>query len=229
MFKIVKIFELEEIESLSYKGPILAIIAYKNLALRVFNDLDIYVNVGDIPKIQRVLAENGYCNTLKLKTNQNKAYIKFQREYNFRKEISIEIKWKLISPLFSINDNKFLFNSCCVKNVNCGQREIKTLSNENHLIILSIHNVTHYWSTISLLCDFKELVQVNSMDWQQILEKTEKMGTKRILLINMFLINQLFGYDLPEIILTHIMQDKSVINLSNRIIINLFSKKENLL
>ena len=47
LIKLLNLFEKQGLNVIPYKGPILAIYAYKNLALRQFDDLDIFVNKND--------------------------------------------------------------------------------------------------------------------------------------------------------------------------------------
>ena len=53
LIKILKLLKFNDINAIPYKGPVLANLAYGNLAFREFDDIDILVNKLDIlnPKI----------------------------------------------------------------------------------------------------------------------------------------------------------------------------------
>jgi len=51
LFNILKILESQNIKAIPYKGPVLAITSYKDISLREFVDIDIFVNKNNIPKL----------------------------------------------------------------------------------------------------------------------------------------------------------------------------------
>ena len=50
-----RLFAESGIEAIPYKGPVLALFAYDNLALRRFVDLDVIVNKNDVLKAREIL------------------------------------------------------------------------------------------------------------------------------------------------------------------------------
>lgn len=142
------------------------------------------------------------------------------------KDVHVEIKWKYISPLFTVNkDENFLSSLDTKKLVEIFNTEIKTLSNEELVVLLSVHNVSHYWSRLSLLCDiFEVILSDESIRWSQLLQIAEKNGFKRILLVNLVLTQQLWNLDLPEIITAEIENDKCALNISGQIKRTMFKK-----
>ncbi len=218
LLKIQKLLDLDEINSIPYKGPLLSILAYGNLGLRDFNDLDIYVNISDVSRTMDILVENGYKSEFYKKNSQNSAFCKYQREYSLINNIPIEIKWKFMSPLFSIN-RSFDFHLNNYNYINYFNSIIKTLSNEELIIVLSIHNVSHYWSHLLMICDISEIIKSDKfLNWHQIIQNATEMGVARILFVNLLLVNEIFGTELPEIVVKHINNDKSVIKISKQII-----------
>ena len=69
--KIQKLLDLDEINSIPYKGPLLSILDYGKLGLRDCNDLDIYVKISDVSRTMNILVENGYKSEFKKKNSQN--------------------------------------------------------------------------------------------------------------------------------------------------------------
>ncbi len=58
--RILDIFKSHGITAIPYKGPVLAIQAYGNLAFREFGDLDIFIQKQDFLKVKELLLDNGY-------------------------------------------------------------------------------------------------------------------------------------------------------------------------
>ena len=53
--KILKLLKANNIDTIPYKGPVLASLAYGDIALRQFQDLDISINQSDIFKTKDIL------------------------------------------------------------------------------------------------------------------------------------------------------------------------------
>ena len=84
LIKLLNLFKKHELNVIPYKGPLLAIYAYKNLTLRQFDDLDIFVNKNDVLKIKEILISNGYKPQFEFEGFKERKFIKSQREYRFR-------------------------------------------------------------------------------------------------------------------------------------------------
>ena len=111
--RILEEFKSHGITVIPYKGPILAIQAYGNLAFREFDDLDIFIDQNDFLKIKNLLANLDYFPMLQLETSIGKKILKSQKECAFinkSKKINLEIKWKFAGMLLHIpnDEDKFL-------------------------------------------------------------------------------------------------------------------------
>jgi hypothetical protein len=60
LIKLLRLFEANGIHALPFKGPVLAALAYGNLGLRDYGDLDILVRPEDVLRTQGLLAGQGY-------------------------------------------------------------------------------------------------------------------------------------------------------------------------
>ncbi|NJN13538.1 MAG: nucleotidyltransferase family protein, partial [Richelia sp. RM1_1_1] len=60
LVNLLKLLKQQNIVALPYKGPILATLIYKNVALRRFGDLDIIVQQKDIFAVRELLIAQGY-------------------------------------------------------------------------------------------------------------------------------------------------------------------------
>src|SRR5215210_7856004 len=60
LLRILDALAAHGVSAIPYKGPTLAIVAYKNLALREFCDLDILLHERDILPAKKVLTSLGY-------------------------------------------------------------------------------------------------------------------------------------------------------------------------
>lgn len=60
LMKVVKILEENNIESISFKGPVLSQLAYGDVVSRQYCDLDILVDENNIDKVCNLLKEKNY-------------------------------------------------------------------------------------------------------------------------------------------------------------------------
>src|SRR5215216_375645 len=58
--RLIKLFRDAGIEAIPYKGPVLGLFAYGNIALRRFVDLDVIVKKSDVLKAREILLSEGY-------------------------------------------------------------------------------------------------------------------------------------------------------------------------
>lgn len=229
LLEVIDVLQKQGITPIPYKGPALAIMTYKNLGFRVFGDLDFYIPLKDVPKTRDILIKTGYEPWMELTSNQEKTFFKFQREYHFTNQktgITLEIKWKFLSLFSSIPNEPFIYEKEFLKEVDLDQFRVKTISPEYLILILSIHNASHSFSSLYRFCDISELIKSeNNINWQHLLKLASEVGVKRIFMINLYILRELFAIQLPEHILELITTDEDVGNISKDIIRRLFSQK----
>jgi Uncharacterised nucleotidyltransferase len=61
LLKLLRLLEAHGIAALPYKGPVLAALAYGNVAFRQFGDLDLLVRPQDADRAKALLWAQGYC------------------------------------------------------------------------------------------------------------------------------------------------------------------------
>ena len=214
LLKVLKLFESGGVNAIPYKGPVLADYAYGNLALRQFDDLDIFVNRKDVLKVKEILVSHGYKPQFEVDGFMQRKFLKSQREYKFynpETNVHIEIHWQFQGVSFSFSGNsKFLED---FERVKINNKEILNLKPENMLIILCVHASGHLWERLSWICDISELIQSHEMDWEYITEKADELGIKRVLKVNLLLAVDLFDLKLPDDVLEDIKSDEMVQDL----------------
>jgi hypothetical protein len=228
LLRILELFDSHDITAIPYKGPILAIQAYGNLAFRQFDDLDIFIFKKDILKVKNLLISNGYKIQFQPKGLQEKIYLKSQRDYQFISpdNSNIEIHWNFIGLSFSCKHDIFK-NPQTPKYIEINNMKISTLSDEDMLLILCVHASGHLWERISWICDITEFIRSNkNIDWQILIEKGELYGFQKILQINILLAVELLNLKVPNQILTDLNIKESTRNISSDIKRNLLKNNE---
>jgi hypothetical protein len=187
------------LEVLPYKGPVLAEALYGNVALRQFSDLDLLVRSNDLPAIKEALAELGYEPGLRLAQAAERDYLKSGYEYTFdgaRGRNLLEIKWQILPRFYTIgfDVNEFFARASLVTIE--GQR-LRTLCDQDLMLVLCVHAAKHAWKQISWLCDIVQLARSRALDWGALQAEAARLGITRIVAVTFLLAGKLLGAGLP--------------------------------
>lgn len=180
---------------LPYKGPVLAESLYGNVALRQFTDLDLLVRARDLPAVRSALIELGYKPGLELPRGAERAYLKSGYEYTFdgaRGRNLVEIKWQILPRFYSVDFNVDDFFARAVTVIVSGQ-ELRTLCEQDLMLVLCAHVAKHAWTQLSWLCDIVQLAQSRSLDWEALRIEAERLGIARIVAVSFLLAQKLLG------------------------------------
>jgi hypothetical protein len=212
------------LEVLPYKGPVLAESLYGNVALRQFSDLDFLVRADDLPRIKDALEELGYKPGLRLAQGAERDYLRSGYEYTFdgaRGRNLLEIKWQILPRFYSIgfDVNKFFERSTTVT---IEGQKLRTLCNQDLMLVLCVHAAKHAWRQISWLCDIVQLVRSPCLDWKALRGNAEKLGIQRIVTVTFLLARELLGAGLPE----GIEPDAKTETLARRIVSLIVAEEE---
>jgi hypothetical protein len=187
------------LEALPYKGPVLAETLYGNVALRQFSDLDFLVHTPDLPAVRSALGEMGYETSLQLPPAAERAYVKSGYEYTFDSPQGrnlVEIKWQVLPRFYSISfEVADSFERAVTRNV-AGQR-LRTLCDQDLMLVLCVHAAKHSWTQLSWLCDIAQLARSRVIDWEALRLHSETLGITRIVSVSFLLAEQLLAAPLP--------------------------------
>lgn len=103
LLALLCLFEEHSIPAIPFKGPVLTVLVYGNLALRRFGDLDILVSKRDVLKAEELLISKGYRPRVHLVSARER--VRFQSSYaqefvhdNGRGQV--DLHWKLAERYF---------------------------------------------------------------------------------------------------------------------------------
>jgi len=202
LVRIVSHLESAGIQTLPYKGPVLAQTLYGEVAQRQFGDLDILILPADVPKAKVALRDLGYEPALELALQIEATYIETGYEYSFGSthgQNLLELQWRVVPRFYSVNfDVVDLFDRA--EMINFGERSVRTLRAEDLLLVLCVHAAKHVWVQLSWLCDIAQLVNSRQLDWNAIRQEAKRLGIERIVNLNLILAQKLLGSPLPPAI-----------------------------
>jgi len=217
LIKIMNLLKENSIEALAFKGPALSQIAYGDITLRQYTDLDVLVKKEDIYKIDTLLKARGYQRVLKLSPVQEKVYIQNAQDLGFyhpKSGLHFEMHWSLLNEDYpmQINLDTIWKNPQTVK---INQQEIKTFPIQELLPYLCIHGSKHLWERIEWIKDIDLLIRKEDIDWEKIVKKVDGSGFEVMIYLGLSLAMRLFKTPLPKHITDHISDMKILNTLSD--------------
>lgn len=182
-----------------FKGPTLALRAYRNLALRNFCDLDILVRREDVWKARDVLAGVGFTCKTALDAGRESAFLDSYDElvmYGPGGTTLVEIHWEFVPQHFAVAIG---FGGCVsrLEHLPIANRTLPSLHPDDMLMVLCAHGSKHCWSHLGLVCDVAWLVTAYEFDWEPLIVRARRMGTHRMMMIALTLARDLFGVNIP--------------------------------
>jgi Uncharacterised nucleotidyltransferase len=199
LLNICRHLQARGLEVLPYKGPVLAEALYGNVALRQFSDLDLLIRGEDLHRIKVALAELGYAPGLRLAQAAERDYLKSGYEYTFdgaRGRNLLEIKWQILPRFYAIGfDVGDFFRRAGAVRIE-GQ-QLRTLCDQDLMLVLCVHAAKHAWRQISWLRDIAHLARSRALDWVELRARAERLGILRIVIQTFLLAHKLLGAELP--------------------------------
>ncbi len=218
LLKILKLCEARGLPAIPYKGPALAAMAYGDLSLRQFGDLDLLIHKKDFQKAKELLSSQGYQSGLTDAREAN--YLQSQYHVGFVRtdgRVIIELHWEVSWRYWPFPfDFERLWT--CLTPVFLEGETILSFPPEDLLLILCAHGSKHQWERLMWICDIAELVHVHQgIDWRGLMDQARTLGTQRMLLLGLLLANDLLGTDLPAYVLQSIQADPKVKSLAGQV------------
>ena len=213
------------IDAIPYKGPILALFAYGNVALRRFVDLDVIVKKSDVLKAREILLAEGYTPSKSVSLNQQELLLRTQHNMQFSRDnhrLIIELHWEVAPQLFaSTVDSDELWENLTTIDLN--GTAVKTLSAADLLFSLCVHGSRHLWERLGWICDIAELLARHSFDWPTLLKRAAQADTDRMFLLGLYLAEQLLEAPLPPEVKQRCDADPRLSSLAGNVVEHLFN------
>lgn len=198
---IIRLLEEKGIEALAFKGPALAQMAYGDITLRQYVDLDIFIHKKNIVQVADLLAINHYNPRVELKYVSNEAFLDVNSDCQFYQKtqsILLEVHWTVFRNAYSSKmKNINLWNNTC--KVKLQNTTINTFNEETLLLYLCMHGSKHIWKRIEWITDIDRLITaLPNLRWDDIYSMAETVDGKTMLNLGLSLASQFFNTPLPD-------------------------------
>jgi hypothetical protein len=225
LIRIMKLLDENDIEALAFKGPTLAQLAYGDITLRQYGDLDILIQKDDRAKMAQVMQKQGYISNLYIDNTVLNTLNVLPFHINTSMILS-EIHWELLSKNYAIHwaESKLWAE---INYVTIDNYQLPTLNFEQQFLYLCVHSSKHLFERISWICDIDRTVRSNEdIPWDSILENAKNLGILRMVYLSLSLCQKLFNLPFPSFIHEKIDKDSQTNILHQEIISLQFNSKE---
>lgn len=208
--------------ALAWKGPTLAAVAYDNVTLRTFGDLDLIVAPRAIGPALDALSEIGYAKQYKLTRLQSRALRRGNHEEKVVRDGElVELHWQLAKSVFRIGLD---FDAMWERrgSVVIAGRPISVLSPEDLLLSLCVHGSTHAWKRLLWISDVAQEVRAVELDWGQVLNRSQELGINRSVRVALRLAEGLLDAPLPTAVANWVSADEVVETLASQVAQEMF-------
>jgi Uncharacterised nucleotidyltransferase len=233
LLKLLAQLERAGIETIAFKGPVLAASVYGNVALRQFGDLDILVRYRDFWQAKAVLENEGYQSSgtftkdeiredilpfhlyLQVTLSQNAPEsMMFNRRFqssllHSNSSRSIDLHWG-IPPRRVWNPARFdrLWDN--LNSIDLMGKTIKTCSPEATLVIQCLNVAKTPWEkSLKQICDVVQIGRSHpDLDWHLALQLSSELRSQRSFLIGLRMTRDRLNVPLPQFILDKLIESQ---------------------
>lgn len=221
LLKIMDLLKENSIDALAFKGPTLAQMAYGDITLRQYGDLDILIRKEDRSKMMYLLIEERYIPEIHLKKNTKKTFfnsVNIIGLYKKTTRILVEVHWELLPKNYAIKwEEESLWSK--KEYVHINNKKIPVLPTEQLLLYLCSHGSKHLFERLEWICDIDRSVRANpDIDWETVSSEASRLGLTRIIYLSLSLCETLFALELPQIMKDESQKDTVMQELKETII-----------
>ena len=200
LFRLLELFAAKDIPVVVVKGPVLAMQAYGDPAMRSYGDLDLLVRQRDIRRATESMLASGYQAAVPISAIDAG---KIPGQYLFSKLDS-----KLLVELHNDFTLRYFPRRLPIEDffarqirVRLDAHEAPALAVEDELVLICIHGAKHFWERLIWIADVAALVSRQSgIDWDRARESAKAVRAEHLLHTGLRLAADLLHARLPETI-----------------------------
>ena len=211
---LVSLLESDGIEVLPVKGPLLAVVAYGDVAMRgASGDLDLVVRPGELARAVAALETNDYRRVESIAEEHDPE--QWSREAHlFPPSASVGTLVEVHSELSSSPGTPSLDLDAVLSRAERRPllgRDFRLPATEDLVLYLSLHAAQHIWSRMIWSADIAALLRKPvSFDWATLLDHAEAVEARHRLAVTLRLAVDLFRAEVPQNIQSQLFADPRV-------------------
>lgn len=217
LIKLCDEFAIRGVPVIPIKGATLATVAYGELELRDFTDLDLLVPESSVGDARAALVTLGYerrdvVDERSAQHDDGPHQVFVKRRTLCR----VDLQWVMVHPHFSFRLDRPEFWTRRVS-VAFENRMVPGLAPEDLLIVLCVHGSKHAWEHLKWVCDVAELLRTHpNLDWNSVMSCSSAWGCQRLVMMGLSIAHRLLDAPLPDEVLVRLGSEVEIEVLSHR-------------
>ena len=224
LVRITRSFSKNGIEAIAVKGPVLAVLAYDDISIRTFTDLDLLVHSSDLARAVRILVSDGYAPTAtKDRPADPEIFGAFPTSFEARRgAVDVDVHWQ-VGPTrirFFPDEDSLWARSVWI---DFQGTRVRSFSPADQLLYLCAHAAKHGWAGLRMVCDLAGLIERSeALDWDWITDEARRLHGLRMTLLGLYITRRLLGAKIPEPIMRLARADAQVEAIAAQVIPDMF-------
>ena len=227
LFRLQQCLRSRGIQLIPIKGPILAIMAYGDIALRQFEDLDLIVHKSELLKAVDFLEEDGFVLRELSQAVNRSGYLATLQNWSLYKTgaAQLDLKPVLISHCLSrAQDTEFMAAACRQLEID-GGGSVSAPGPEAMLLAVCMDGANEMWFKLSAIADVAALLtRYGERNWCDFIHEASRLGQKRTLLVGVGLAHLLMHIPLPPAFQDALSRDAMAWRLANIVRIRILAQ-----
>jgi len=205
-FRIKEWLDNEKITVVPFKGFWLGESVYGNLAGRTSSDIDLFIGLGDLENVKRIMTGKGYSGHESL-VELTDAYIQSEMaEYNFDRyengvcQAHVEFHWRSTMSFYRMGITLEDMMPQIIKDTLQG-REVEVFSPSANLLLVVMHHGGKecFWQLKQILDIAHIIRRYPDLDIEWLFQQTERFHVRSLLFLGVRLASELTGISIPAV------------------------------
>jgi len=192
VLRLIDLVSATGIDIVSFKGPVSAVLAYGDMAMRACGDIDLLVKPHHHGKAERLLENDGYRVRQRYQTAMQSSL------WHETRQVSVDLHWGIPPELLRLNTDRLWEDIGAITLLG---RPVPTFSLRDTLLVTAVNAVKEYWKpSLHHLSDIAALTDnCTDQDWLAAFDRAREIGCQRMLVTALLFAHRLLGMPLPTV------------------------------
>ena len=215
VLRLVDLISASGVSVVPFKGPVSAMLAYGDMAMRACGDIDLLVKQNDHGEAERLLENEGY---VVEKRYQNAMQSSLWHE---QRQMSVDLHWGIPPERLRLKSDRLWEE---LRPIQLLGRSVLTFSPGDTLLVTATNAVKEYWKpSLHHLSDIAALTgSYTNADWAAAFRRARKIGCQRMLIAAVLFAHRLLDMPLPTAAPARLFSHRGINNVVDELQEHLF-------
>lgn len=203
VLRLIGLFSAMGIKAVPFKGPISAMLAYGDMAMRACGDIDLLVKQQDHGKAEQLLENEGYRLIIRYQDAMQSSLYQEQRR------ISVDLHWSIPPDYLQLDSDRLWDN---LGPINLLGKPVQTFSPCDTVLVTATNVVKEYaMPSLHHLSDIAALTGgYTNEDWAALFRRAREIGCQRMLVAALLITRRLLDITLPSAGPARLFQNRGI-------------------